>query len=875
MIIKIKSGKYMVPIDIEEDGNKIWVKFNYNKELVNTVKLFKGSKWHPESKIWSIENCARNSFQLAFLQWPSSDDPRNPYRHYDQPLLEVNPRRPENRQHQIHLFRSGVTYRRDIWAAEMGCITGDSIVHVNVAKRGFKCTLAELYYKFRNAATNRDPNIPYMIRSLCGDTLKLNKIHNVLFKFKKLVYKLVLKSGKTLRCTDDHEIGIGYDLYKPLSELKPGDKVLTNGTWVDKDGYIRVGGLKNKHPRWTTGGVYEHILIMEAAIGRHIKNHEIVHHKNKIRWDNRLENLELLDSASDHAFLHGKTNYRNLQNGDKVWFVPLFDEVVNIIPDGIDEVYDVVCEDPYRNFVANGVVVHNCGKTLPLIELLEYVDPQNAWYVGTRSAIYSVQLEFEKWQARRRPKFYTYEKFREILEHWPKDADPPDFVCFDESSRLKNASALRTQAAMHLADSMRDWYGNDCYIILMSGSPAPKSPIDYWSQCEITCPGFLREGTPDKLRNSLALIKQEEGAYGTFFPKIITWWDNENKCKTCGKFENEDCHKPENLAFGDYHPHQKSVNEVARLYKRMKGLVEVKFKKDCIDIPDKIYRVIECQPSVETLNLARLVLAKASTTAQAIILLRELSDGFQYQYEESEQVSRCPVCLGKKTATAYYDGEIEITGEQLELLILENKASQYEQILPCDHCFGTGEVGKFKRVTTEINCPKDDIVKMLLEEHEEYQRMVFYGGFTGSIDRLTRLCKEEKWEVIRADGRGWHTTMPNMSHLEMLKLFQSDFNERIAFVGHPAAAGMGLTLTASPSIAYYSNDFNAENRIQSEDRIHRLGCRGTNIIDITHLPIDKLILQNTKKKRDLQSISLGQLKIAYEDVTNINRSALV
>ena len=40
-----------------------------------------------------------------------------------------------------------------------------------------------------------------------------------------------------------------------------------------------------------------------------------------------------------------------------------FSPVISVEPDGEAEVYDVVCPDPYRNFVANGIVVHNCGKT--------------------------------------------------------------------------------------------------------------------------------------------------------------------------------------------------------------------------------------------------------------------------------------------------------------------------------------------------------------------------------------------------------------------------------------------------------------------------------------------------------------------------------
>ncbi len=80
---------------------------------------------------------------------------------------------------------------------------------------------------------------------------------------------------------------------------------------------------------------------------------------------------------------------------------------------------------------------------------------------------------------------------------------------------------------------------------------------------------------------------------------------------------------------------------------------------------------------------------------------------------------------------------------------------------------------------------------------------------------------------------------------------------------------MGLTLTASPTIVFYSNDFNAESRIQAEDRIHRPGMdktRGATIIDLIHLPSDEYVLDNLKKKKDLQNLTMGELKDAFVNI---------
>jgi len=474
------------------------------------------------------------------------------------------------------------------------------------------------------------------------------------------------------------------------------------------------------------------------------------------------------------------------------------------------------------------------GKSLSAIEVMERSGTTNWWWIAPRSGIRAVDLELKIWKSKFHPQMMTYAGLTKEMRNWTDDRKAPQGVIFDESSKIKNPTAQRSQAAMALANGIRSDWGHDGYIILMSGSPAPRSPVDWFWQCEVACPGFLKEGTQAKFKQRLGIVVDHESITGGVYPHLETWLDDERKCAICGELEVNH--------FDTDHDFESSKNEVSYLYERMKGLVLVKLKKDCLDLPDKQYKIIKLEPSQKIINVAKSIVSTASTVISGITLLRELSDGFQYSEEENGTVT-CPVCHGKKIVSDPLDPDSTIK---------------------CDGCGGLGVKKKYKRVANQVETPKEDALRDILDAHVDIGRLVIFAGFTGSIDRCVSICEDQQWETIQVDGRGWNSTFK-----EPLEVFQKDFENhpRVVFIGQPGAGGMGLTLTASPTIVYYSNDFNAESRIQSEDRIHRIGMdnnRGATIIDLVHLATDQLILDNLKKKRKLQSLSLGELQRVFE-----------
>ena len=84
-----------------------------------------------------------------------------------------------------------------------------------------------------------------------------------------------------------------------------------------------------------------------------------------------------------------------------------------------------------------------------------------------------------------------------------------------------------------------------------------------------------------------------------------------------------------------------------------------------------------------------------------------------------------------------------------------------------------------------------------------------------------------------------------------------------AFVGQPQAGGIGLTLTRAEWTVYYSNDFNLETRLQSEDRNHRIGTRkSVRYVDlVARNTLDEAIVRSLQRKERLGAVMLGDKQL--------------
>lgn len=505
------------------------------------------------------------------------------------------------------------------------------------------------------------------------------------------------------------------------------------------------------------------------------------------------------------------------------------------------------------------------GKTLSAIECIEKSGHKDWWWIGPKSGLKAVEREFHKWGLSKdiNLEVMTYERLRSVMKAW-KDGDvPPPGVIFDESSRLKSAVAQRTVAAQNLADSIREHYGKEGFAIEMSGTPSPKSPVDWWAQAEIAWPGFLREGEPRAFERRMGIFVERETMQGKHLQRV-TWLDDENKCKHCGGYEEDDQHNQDLM--DDYHKFEKSFNEVAYLHERLQGLTLVLHKKDCIDLPDKQYRIVKLNPSATLSRVAKALVKVAPNAITGLTWMRELSDGFQYQDKE-DGTEKCSVCEDGTMDMWVDPNDPARTFEMIDMLDPEYVETLEKKKMECPRCKGIQEVPKIIRTVKEVPCPKDDALKQLLEENEEQGRLVVFAGFTGSIDRITNICLKQKWAVVKVDGRGWKVYDLDGKPIHQAKPLDywadTENNARVVFVAHPRSGGLGLTLTESRMAVFYSNDFNPESRAQAEDRIHRIGMDenvGATIVDLIHLPTDDRVRTVLQDNRRLELMTLGDVE---------------
>ena len=226
-------------------------------------------------------------------------------------------------------------------------------------------------------------------------------------------------------------------------------------------------------------------------------------------------------------------------------------------------------------------------------------------------------------------------------------------------------------------------------------------------------------------------------------------------------------------------------------------------KKDCLDLPEKTYTV-----------------RYVSTTKEQLEMYESLRRHAMVLFEDGEMTSAPAVIT--------------------QLLRLQ-------QILSGHLKTDEGEMVTFpsKRM---------DALSELLEEHDG--KAIIWSRFRYDIQQIVEMLNNKFGPGVAA---AYYGDTPDDERLRIVQNFQSSSNLRF-FVGNPATAGYGLTLTEANLVVYYANDFNLETRMQSEDRAHRIGQHNpvTYVDLITEGSIDEKIVKALRAKIDIGAKVLGE-----------------
>jgi hypothetical protein len=492
------------------------------------------------------------------------------------------------------------------------------------------------------------------------------------------------------------------------------------------------------------------------------------------------------------------------------------------------------------------------GKTLVAMEFMELTNERHdlPWYIAPDSGLQAVIADFRKHRLGVQPRLMTYDGLKKELATWKPGVPPPRRVIMDESSRVKGHKTQRSEAALYLSQNMENYWKGDEYLIEMSGTPDPNEPVDWWMQCEIARPGYLKEPSWYAERKRLAITVERQGMNGNY-PHHVQWKDG-GECVTCKekrsvaeaqlegiRQELESMHKlaleagvqmsdekkkevedlinvnkrgqMEQMLMKEFDSENceycKGTNhvpdEVGLLSKRLDGLV---LKVEKPDLPAKIYRRIQCEVPPDLLRAAEMIAMTSENALDALNRLRQLSDGFLYD---------------KETHEPKYAGGA-----------------------------------------------KEKILRNLLDEYSDQGRVIIYAAYTASINRIKAVCEEEGWLVWKYDGKSLET-WDGRDFQSAYKAFQDrkGFPPKIAYVAHPKKGAMALTLTAAVCAIFFSNDFEGESREQGEDRIHRIGMDlelGATIIDILNLGTDLLVLERLLTKRAMSGLTIAHVTSALK-----------
>ena len=195
----------------------------------------------------------------------------------------------------------------------------------------------------------------------------------------------------------------------------------------------------------------------------------------------------------------------------------------------------------------------------------------------------------------------------------------------------------------------------------------------------------------------------------------------------------------------------------------------------------------------------------------------------------------------KKAAMAVLNGKVTTTMTVLTQLMRLHQ-------ITCGHF--TADDGSIQLI-------ENNRIKELMNVLEETEgKAIIWANYQRDITNIIQ-------NIVKVYGPGsvvdYYGLTPQEERQDNIKKFQNDENCRF-IVGTTQTGGYGITLTQANTVIYYSNGYDLEKRLQSEDRAHRIGqTKSVTYVDlIAEDTVDEKIVKALRDKINIASEVLGE-----------------
>jgi len=223
-------------------------------------------------------------------------------------------------------------------------------------------------------------------------------------------------------------------------------------------------------------------------------------------------------------------------------------------------------------------------------------------------------------------------------------------------------------------------------------------------------------------------------------------------------------------------------------------------------------------------------------------------------------------CLDLPEKT-YIEREVELTDEQKKtystmkaaaLASLKGKMATAPHVLTQLMRLHQITCGHLKNDDDTITELKSNRISSLMELLEEVNgKVIIWANYVYDIKQIVAAIGKKYGEDSIVQYYG---AIPSEMRQKYIETFQDPESKARFFVGNPQTGGYGITLTAANTVVYYSNGYDLEKRLQSEDRAHRIGQKNlvTYVDLIAPKTVDEKIRKALRKKINIATEIMGE-----------------